>query len=78
MITKRQIERINELARKAKEGELTPREKEEQSRLRRLYIDSYKENLRSQLDSIRVLDPKTGEKTSLRKKPNRGRDPKKS
>lgn len=57
MITDKEIERINELYQKSKTDEgLTPEEAEEQKRLRRLYIDSFKENLRSQLDSITVID----------------------
>ncbi|MGI6178285.1 MAG: DUF896 domain-containing protein [Eubacterium sp.] len=57
MITEKEISRINELYHKSKTKEgLTPEEKEEQQRLRRLYIDSFKENLRSQLDNITVID----------------------
>ena len=40
MIIKEQIDRINELARKSKEAELSEDEKKEQAMLRRLYIDS--------------------------------------
>lgn len=46
------IQRINELARKAKAEELTPAEKEEQQKLRREYIAAVKMNLRTQLDNI--------------------------
>ena len=57
MITKEQIDRINELARKSKTSErLTPEEKEEQQKLRRQYVDSFKENLRAQLDQIQFID----------------------
>ncbi|MDD3279343.1 MAG: DUF896 domain-containing protein [Lachnospiraceae bacterium] len=48
------IERINELARKAKTVGLTASEKEEQQKLRREYIEAVKMNLRSQLDNIDV------------------------
>ena len=44
------IQRINELARKAKAEGLTPAEKEEQQKLRREYIAAVKMNLRTQLD----------------------------
>lgn len=48
------IERINFLSRKERNGEtLTPEEKEEQAQLRREYIDSFKNNLRSQLGGIK-------------------------
>lgn len=56
MITKEQIERINELARKAKEGPLSEEEAAEQVFLRRAYIDSFKANLRAQLDRIEIKD----------------------
>ena len=61
----KQIDRINELARKAKAEGLTNEEKEEQARLRRDYIDSVKANLRSQLNTLYVLDEKTGKKTKI-------------
>ena len=57
------IARINALAHKAKG--LTDEEKEEQARLRRDYIDSVKANLRSQLNTLYVLDEKTGKKTKI-------------
>ncbi len=50
------IERINELARKAKTEGLTPEEKEEQKKLRKEYIDSVVGNLRSQLDNTYIVD----------------------
>lgn len=57
MITEEQIARINELAKKSKTEEgLTEAEKEEQKILRRDYIDSFKENLRAQLDNIEIKD----------------------
>ncbi len=43
------VKRINELYKKQKEVGLTDAEKEEQARLRREYIDSIKDNVRSQL-----------------------------
>lgn len=67
------IQRINELARKAKAEGLTPAEKEEQQRLRREYIEAVKMNLRAQLDNIDIqekdgsivnLGEKYGNKTS--------------
>lgn len=46
------IERINFLYKKSQENGLTAEEKEEQSRLRRIYIDRFKSNLKAQLDTI--------------------------
>ena len=57
LITQEMIDRINELARKAKAEGLTEEEKEEQQKLRRAYIDAFKANLRAQLDSIKVVEP---------------------
>lgn len=58
MITEEKILRINHLAKKAKsELGLTETEKEEQAILRREYIDAFKANLRSQLETIEIVDP---------------------
>lgn len=50
------IARINELARKAKEMELSAEEKAEQAKLRGEYILAVKANLKSQLDNIDVKE----------------------
>ena len=63
----KKIDRINELARKAKKEALTEAEKAEQAALRREYIDSVTGSLRSQLDHTYIVDEK-GRKTKLRKK----------
>lgn len=57
MITKEQIARINELYKKQKNCGLTDEEKKEQNLLRRLYIDSVKENLKAQLNNIKIVYP---------------------
>ena len=61
------IARINELYHKSKGEGLTPEEKEEQAKLRREYIDSVKNNLRSQLDNINIQN-EDGSITNLGKK----------
>lgn len=48
------IKRINELYKKSKAEGLTDGEKKEQKILRQEYVDSFKRNLRSQLDNIDV------------------------
>ncbi len=63
----RKIDRINELARKAKAGPLTPEEEAERSRLRREYIDAVTLSLRGQLDHTYIVDAQ-GRRTKLRKK----------
>ncbi len=58
------IERINELARKAKAEGLTEAEKAEQAKLRREYIDSVVGNLRTQLEHT-YIKKENGEIVSL-------------
>ncbi len=67
MVTREQIDRINELARKGKTGTLTEEEKAEQQVLRRIYIDSFKESLVSQLENTYIVDEK-GNKKKVQKK----------
>ena len=64
----KQIDRINELARKAKTPEgLTEWEQVEQAALRREYIDAVLGNLSTQLDHTYVVDQE-GHKQKLKKK----------
>ena len=53
---KEDIDRINELARKARTVGLTPEENEERAVLRRAYIDSVVGDLRQQLDNTYIVD----------------------
>ncbi|HJH86721.1 MAG TPA: DUF896 domain-containing protein [Clostridiales bacterium] len=62
---KEDIDRINELARKAKTVGLTPEENDERAVLRRAYIDSVVGDLRQQLDNTYIVDSK-GNKRKLR------------
>ena len=64
----KQIDRINELARKAKSPEgLTEWEEAERAALRREYVDSVLGSLRGQLDNTYIVDEK-GNKRKLGKK----------
>lgn len=56
MITKEKINRINELAKKAKSVGLTVEEAEERALLRHEYIDAFKADLRSKLERIEFVD----------------------
>lgn len=56
MVTKEQIDRINELAKKKKTEGLTAEEQEEQKVLYRAYIDAFKANLKAQLETIEIVD----------------------
>ena len=63
----KKIDRINELYHKSKSVGLTDAEREEQTVLRREYIDSFKRSLTSQLDNMYIVDEK-GNKTKVEKK----------
>lgn len=64
------IDRINELYHKSKSQELTDEEKQEQSALRREYIDSYKASLVGQLENTYYID-ETGHKKKVTRKPQK-------
>ena len=68
-MTPEAIQRINELARKAKAQGLTPEEAQEQKRLRQEYLDSVRKNLVSQLENMSILEP-DGKKKKVKKKKN--------
>ncbi len=68
MVTQEQINRINELAKKAKTPEgLTEEELKERDVLRRAYIDSFKASLVGQLENTYIVDEK-GNKKKVQKK----------
>ena len=55
-MTDEKIQRINELYRKSKSEGLTEAELEEQKVLRREFIDTFRRNLRGQLDNISIRE----------------------
>ena len=57
MVTEKEIARINELAKKQKEGTLAAEVKEEQQALRQKYLRSIRENMRSSLDQMKIQNP---------------------
>ena len=66
-MNKEQIDRINELARKARFLGLTEAEERERAALRRAYIDSVVGNLKDQLDHTYIVDEQ-GNKRKLKEK----------
>lgn len=60
----KKIDRINELAKLAKERELTDEEKVERAALRQEYVNSVLGDLRNQLNNTYVMDEKDN-KTKL-------------
>ncbi len=67
MVTQQMIDRINELAKKAKTVGLTDEEAAERDRLRRAYIDGFKASLVGQLENTYILNP-DGTKKKIEKK----------
>ena len=63
----KKIDRINELAHKAKAEGLTEEEQKERETLRQEYLDAIMGNLRRELDNTYIVDAK-GNKTKLKKK----------
>ena len=63
----KKIARINELYHKSKAEGLSASEQKEQQLLRKEYIDSFKRNLRSQLNNISIQE-KDGSITDLGEK----------
>ena len=61
------IDRINELARKAKAGPLTDEERMERAKLRREYLDAVTGSLQRQIDNLVVID-ENGNRTTFRKR----------
>ena len=61
------IKRINELYHKSQAEGLTEVEKEEQARLRKEYVASVRNNLKSQLDNI-IIEKPDGTKVDLGEK----------
>lgn len=56
MLPEELISRINALANKSKEQELTKSEKEEQKKLRQEYLKMIRGQVESQLSTIKVVD----------------------
>lgn len=58
MIDQKLIDRINELAKISKERSLTSDEKEEQAKLRKKYLELFREGFKQRLESIEIVDNK--------------------
>ena len=67
---KSRVDRINELAHKAKTEGLTEEETIERDRLRQEYLAAFRQNLRAQLDNTYIVDDH-GNKSPLRPKPGK-------
>ncbi|MBN8234543.1 DUF896 domain-containing protein [Halobacillus kuroshimensis] len=57
MLSQEKLDRINELANKSKQQELTKEEKSEQKNLRQEYLQSARKSFKNQLKGVTVIDP---------------------
>ena len=57
------IARINELAKKKKEGTITKKELDEQAKLRQEYLKAFRGNFNQQLMGIKIVDEKGNDVT---------------
>lgn len=58
MLPKEKLDRINELARRAKTVGLTREEMLEQQQLRKEYIEAFRNNFINQLHALKIVDEK--------------------
>ena len=63
MISEEKLARINELAKKKKSDGLTGKEKKEQEKLRKEYIQNLRKSFSSQIESMKVIDPEGNDVT---------------
>ena len=54
MLSPEKINRINELARKKKEGKLTPTEEKEQQLLRQEYLEAFRGGMRNHIEGLKI------------------------
>ena len=57
MFDKKRLDRINELAKKNKEGILSADEIKEREILRKEYLENFRAHFTSRLDSVKVVSP---------------------
>lgn len=69
-MTKEQIERINELAKKKRTVGLTEQEAEEQQILRRQYLDEFRQSMQMTLDNTYIQNPDGTKEKLQKKRPN--------
>lgn len=64
MLSKEKIDRINELAKKVKDGEtLTGDEKVEQQKLREEYLANFRKGMRHHIEGAKIIDPEGNDVT---------------
>ncbi|MEH7402771.1 DUF896 domain-containing protein [Gottfriedia acidiceleris] len=68
MVTKKSLDRINELSKKSKEVGLSPEEKVEQDQLRKEYLADFRSRMVDELTSIKIVDEKGNDITPAKLK----------
>ncbi|MBM7692138.1 uncharacterized protein YnzC (UPF0291/DUF896 family) [Peribacillus deserti] len=63
MLSKEKLSRINQLAKKAKEQGLSTDEAKEQSKLRREYLETFRNSMANTLENVTVIDPEGNDVT---------------
>lgn len=64
MLSREKLERINQLARLQKEGNLSPSEKEEQQTLRNEYLQVFRQHMMKQVEGVKIIDAEGNDLTS--------------
>lgn len=73
MLSKEKLARIKELAKKAKEVELTAEEKKEQNELRAEYLLAFRSHFTDHLHNIKVVDTEGNDVTPMKLKQSKER-----
>jgi uncharacterized protein YnzC (UPF0291/DUF896 family) len=68
MVTKKTLDRINELSKKSKEVGLSPEEKVEQDQLRKEYLADFRSRMMDELTSLKIVDEKGNDITPTKLK----------
>ena len=63
MLSPEKINRINELAKKKKEGTLTETEANEQLLLRQEYLEAFRGGMRNHIEGLKIVDKKGNDVT---------------
>ncbi|PRO64465.1 DUF896 domain-containing protein [Alkalicoccus urumqiensis] len=73
MISQDKLDRINELARKAKSDGLSLKEQKEQKQLRNEYLKNVRSSFKNQLSSVKVVDEEGNDVTPAKLKQEKKR-----
>lgn len=63
MLSKEKLERINALAKKAKNEGLSDAEKQEQQALRQEYLQTFRSGMRNHIEGLKFIDPEGSDVT---------------